>query len=126
MSAPYCRRVGYVGIADVMPAVELALTVHVGLHSGEIDRACGSLATYVIDHALAVDGPIREYYLVGTSGARRSDGRSSTPPDRPTRNAHVRPHLSDDRPLVLGLARTAKRSLVTVGSAKTSDRAARP
>ncbi|MFF1822859.1 MerR family transcriptional regulator [Kribbella sp. NPDC058245] len=51
--------------ALVVPEVELALTVHPGPHSGDIDLAYGSLATYVTDHALAVDGPIREYYLVG-------------------------------------------------------------
>ena len=51
--------------ALLVPEVELALTVHLGPHSGEIDRAYGSLATYVTDHALAVDGPIREYYPVG-------------------------------------------------------------
>ena len=49
----------------VVPGVELAITVHRGAHSGEIDRAYGSLATYVTDHALAVQGPVREYYLVG-------------------------------------------------------------
>jgi DNA-binding transcriptional MerR regulator len=49
----------------VVPEVELAITVHLGPHSGEIDRAYGSLATYVTDHALAVEGPIREYYHVG-------------------------------------------------------------
>jgi effector-binding domain-containing protein len=49
----------------VVPEVELAITVHLGPHSGEIDRAYGSLATYVTDHALAVEGPIREYYDVG-------------------------------------------------------------
>jgi effector-binding domain-containing protein len=27
--------------------------------------AYGSLATYVTQHALAVEGPLREYYLVG-------------------------------------------------------------
>jgi hypothetical protein len=27
--------------------------------------ALGSLAAYVTDHAFAVEGPIREYYLVG-------------------------------------------------------------
>ena len=48
----------------VVPGVELATTVHLGQHNG-IDRAYGALATYVIGHALAVDGPIREYYLVG-------------------------------------------------------------
>jgi DNA-binding transcriptional MerR regulator len=49
---------------QVIPAAELATTVHEGPHSG-IDRAYGALATYVTEHALAVDGPIREYYLVG-------------------------------------------------------------
>ena len=48
----------------VIPAVELATTVHAGSHT-DIDRAYGALATYVTEHALAVDGPIREYYLVG-------------------------------------------------------------
>jgi effector-binding domain-containing protein len=48
----------------VVPAVELATTVHTGPHS-DIDRAYGALATYVTQHALALDGPIREYYLVG-------------------------------------------------------------
>jgi DNA-binding transcriptional MerR regulator len=47
----------------VIPAVELATIVHAGPHS-EIDRAYGTLATYVAYHALGVDGPIREYYLV--------------------------------------------------------------
>ncbi|HZC52426.1 MAG TPA: MerR family transcriptional regulator [Mycobacterium sp.] len=51
--------------ALVVPEVELALTVHLGPHSGEIDRAYGSLASYVTDHALAVEGPIREYYPIG-------------------------------------------------------------
>jgi DNA-binding transcriptional MerR regulator/effector-binding domain-containing protein len=48
----------------VVPAVELAMTLHTGSHT-DIDRAYGTLATYVTRHALAVDGPIREYYLVG-------------------------------------------------------------
>jgi len=48
----------------VVPAVELATTVHEGSHA-DIDRAYGALATYVTQHALAIDGPIREYYLVG-------------------------------------------------------------
>jgi effector-binding domain-containing protein len=51
--------------ALVVPEVELALTVHLGPHSGDIDLAYGSLATYVTDHALAVEGPIREYYPIG-------------------------------------------------------------
>jgi DNA-binding transcriptional MerR regulator len=47
-----------------LPAVELATTVHVGSHA-DVDRTYGSLATYVSEHALGVDGPIRELYLVG-------------------------------------------------------------
>jgi DNA-binding transcriptional MerR regulator len=58
------RRTGRVE-AVVVPGAELALILHAGT-PGEIDRAYGALATYVADHALAVDGPIREYYLVGS------------------------------------------------------------
>jgi DNA-binding transcriptional MerR regulator len=47
----------------VVPAIELATTVHMGPHNG-IDREYGALASYVAEHALAVAGPIREYYLV--------------------------------------------------------------
>ncbi len=50
--------------AHSLPATELATVVHVGSHA-DIDRAYGSLAAYVSEHALAVDGPIRERYLVG-------------------------------------------------------------
>lgn len=46
-----------------IPGCELATTVHRGPHDG-VDRAYGALATYVTRHALGVDGPIREYYLV--------------------------------------------------------------
>ena len=31
---------------------------------GELDRTYGALGTYVAERALAVAGPIREYYLV--------------------------------------------------------------
>jgi len=50
----------------VIPPAELAMTVHFG-SSTEVDRTYGALAEYVTQHALAVDGPIREYYLVGPS-----------------------------------------------------------
>jgi DNA-binding transcriptional MerR regulator len=53
----------------IVPAVELATIVHNGSHD-EIDRSYGSLARYVARHALAVDGPIREYYLVGSQDTR--------------------------------------------------------
>ena len=48
----------------VVPGVDLATILHSGPHT-DIDRAYGSLASYVAEHALAIDGPIREYYLVG-------------------------------------------------------------
>jgi len=57
------RPVGRVTAAS-LPAVELATTVHAGSHA-DVDRTYGSLATYVSEHALGVDGPIRERYLVG-------------------------------------------------------------
>jgi DNA-binding transcriptional MerR regulator len=57
------RPMGRVG-HQVIPAAELAVIVHAGRPS-EVDRAYGALASHVARHALAVDGPIREYYLVG-------------------------------------------------------------
>jgi effector-binding domain-containing protein len=48
----------------VVPAVELAVTVHAGAHD-DIDVTYGALGTYAAEHALAVAGPVREYYLVG-------------------------------------------------------------
>lgn len=48
----------------VVPPVELATIVHRGPHTN-IDLAYGTLGAYVAEHALAVDGPIREYYPVG-------------------------------------------------------------
>jgi DNA-binding transcriptional MerR regulator len=47
-----------------VPAAEFAVITHAGSHA-DVDRAYGALATYVSGHALQVDGPIREYYLVG-------------------------------------------------------------
>ena len=47
----------------VVPAAELAVIVHPG-SLADVDRAYGALAAYVASHALRVDGPIREYYLV--------------------------------------------------------------
>jgi len=64
---PCDRTVRATGRVDalVVPEVDLALTTHSGPHNGEIDRAYGALATHVTDHAIAIDGPIREYYVVG-------------------------------------------------------------
>jgi DNA-binding transcriptional MerR regulator len=73
----------YVPVADppsggrirpfVVPAAELAITVHHGPHN-DIDVSYGQLGTYVREHALAVAGPVRETYLVGP----RDTGDSTT------------------------------------------------
>jgi DNA-binding transcriptional MerR regulator len=57
------RPVGRVGPIWV-PGAELAVILHKGSHD-DVDRSYGALATYVSEHAVAVDGLIREYYLVG-------------------------------------------------------------
>jgi effector-binding domain-containing protein len=59
--------------ALVVPEVELAVIVHLGPHTGDLDRAYGALATYVSDHALGIEGPIREYYLIGPHETRYED-----------------------------------------------------
>ena len=46
----------------IVPEAELATIVHAGPHT-DVDRSYGALAAYVAEHALAVPGPIREYYL---------------------------------------------------------------
>jgi effector-binding domain-containing protein len=51
-----------------MPEAELAVLTHAGSHA-DLDRSYGALATYVSEHALAVDGLIRECYLVGPHDA---------------------------------------------------------
>jgi DNA-binding transcriptional MerR regulator len=45
------------------PAAELAVVLHVGGHD-DIDLSYGALGSWVTAHALGVDGPIRETYLV--------------------------------------------------------------
>ncbi|MDI5967757.1 MerR family transcriptional regulator [Streptomyces sp. SL13] len=52
-------------VAHTVPAREFAVTVHHGPHS-DVDLAYGALATYVTRHELAVDGPLRENYLVSS------------------------------------------------------------
>ena len=47
-----------------LPAVELAVTTHLGEHH-DIDVTYGQLGAWVVDNALAVAGPVRETYLVG-------------------------------------------------------------
>ena len=47
----------------LIPASEVAIIVHSGAHA-DIDLAYGALAKYVAQHELAVDGPIREHYVI--------------------------------------------------------------
>jgi DNA-binding transcriptional MerR regulator len=54
--------VGRIALLTI-PAVELAVTVHEGAHT-DIDVAYGELGTYVTQHELTVEGPVREYYLI--------------------------------------------------------------
>ncbi|WEH28003.1 MerR family transcriptional regulator [Streptomyces sp. AM 3-1-1] len=56
------RAAGRVRMTELPPA-ELAVITHEGPETG-IDRAYGTLATYVTRHALAVAGPIHEFYPV--------------------------------------------------------------
>ena len=50
--------------AVTLPAVELAVTTHVGEHA-DIDVTYGELGAWVVGNALVVAGPVREAYLVG-------------------------------------------------------------
>ncbi|TQF04250.1 MerR family transcriptional regulator [Kitasatospora acidiphila] len=50
--------------ATALPAVDLAVMVHAG-PAVDTAQTYGVLAAHVARHALPVDGPIREHYLVG-------------------------------------------------------------
>ncbi len=62
---PVSRDVQVVGRVSslVVPGAELAITVHCGPNT-TINATYGALGAYVSKHALAVAGPVREYYLV--------------------------------------------------------------
>jgi effector-binding domain-containing protein len=47
-----------------IPAVEAAVAVHEG-DLGDSDRTYGAIGSVVAERAIGVDGPIREYYVVG-------------------------------------------------------------
>ena len=66
MFVPFEGEAGPVGRVKgrVIPAGEFAVITHLGSHANA-DIAYGMLAAYVTEHALTVDGPIREYYVVG-------------------------------------------------------------
>lgn len=56
------RATGRIEARD-LPASDVAVITHHGPHD-DIDRAYGTLAGHVTRHALAVDGPLREFYPV--------------------------------------------------------------
>jgi DNA-binding transcriptional MerR regulator len=62
------KLVGRVELFEV-PAAELAVVTHAGSHDG-IDAAYGELGAYVAAHEIAVDGPLREYYVRDPIDAR--------------------------------------------------------
>ncbi|GAB3880002.1 MerR family transcriptional regulator [Kibdelosporangium lantanae] len=47
-----------------LPSAELAVVVHPGPHD-DIDVTYGRLGAWVVEHALAVDGPVHETYVAG-------------------------------------------------------------
>jgi DNA-binding transcriptional MerR regulator len=49
-----------------LPAGRFAVTVHTGPFA-ELDRTYGALGTFVVEHAIGVDGPIRENYLIAAA-----------------------------------------------------------
>ena len=57
------RPLGRIDVAE-LPAAELAIAVHPGSHD-DIGVTYGRLGAWVIDHALAVNGPVHETYLAG-------------------------------------------------------------
>ena len=48
----------------ILPAVELAVTTHIGEHH-DVEVSYGELGRWVVENALRVAGPVREHYLVG-------------------------------------------------------------
>lgn len=50
--------------AHILPPAELAVLTHQGTHEG-LDRSYGALGTYVHEHLISQEGPIREHYIGG-------------------------------------------------------------
>jgi DNA-binding transcriptional MerR regulator len=54
---------GRAAMAEIPPA-ELAVAIHRG-SLADLDQTSGALGTYVAEHQIGADGPIREHYLIG-------------------------------------------------------------
>jgi DNA-binding transcriptional MerR regulator len=57
-----------------LPAADYAVAVHLGTHE-DADRTYGALGSYVAEHGLGGDGPVREHYLVGAPETPDIDAR---------------------------------------------------
>jgi DNA-binding transcriptional MerR regulator len=66
------RAAGRIEVVELPPA-DLAVVVHAGPHDS-LDVTYGRLGAWVVEHALAVDGPVHETYRVGP--------RDTADPDR--------------------------------------------
>ena len=62
-SVRHPRGAGRIEVVE-LPAADLAVTVHAGPHD-DIDVTYGRLGDWVHTHALGIDGPVHETYLVG-------------------------------------------------------------
>lgn len=65
------RPSGRIEVIDFAPT-ELAVAVHKGPHD-DLDVTYGRLGDWVVRHALTVDGPVHETYLVGPRDTANSD-----------------------------------------------------
>lgn len=65
------HRSGRIEVVE-LPSADLAVTVHAGAHD-DIEVTYGRLGAWVAAHALAVDGPVHETYLVGPRDTVEAD-----------------------------------------------------
>ena len=56
----------------LLPPVELAIARHDG-SPADIDLTYGELGAYVMRHEISVEGPLREYYLIGLLDTNNTD-----------------------------------------------------
>jgi effector-binding domain-containing protein len=84
----------------VLAAAEVAILTHHGTSHTDIDRSYGQLGTYVTEHLISDEGPIREHYLGSEPGHFASFDRTeicwpifSAGRDKTTHHVRDRPPL---------------------------------
>ena len=84
----------------VLAAAEVAILTHQGTSHNDIDRSYGQLGTYVTEHLISDQGPIREHYLGPEPGHFASFDRTEIcwPIFSAGRNKTTR-HVQDRPPL---------------------------